>query len=172
MSQVETITAKLNSTINDVKRKSLKTLAIEARVSVDKNFDDGGRPKWEPRKRISKKQKGRNILVISGRMRNISETVENDRVVLKSNPLARAYSAIQHLGGTIVIPAGKKRLRKMEKMKSGKYRYQFAKDSHKRGIKEVDTKAHTITIPPRPWMVIPPVDFPRIIQAIKTAISI
>lgn len=166
MSHVETITAKLNSTINDVKRKSLKVLSIEGHKSVQKNFDEGGRPKWEPRKKISKKQKGRNILVISGRMRNISETVESDRVVLKSNPLARDYSAIQHLGGTIVIPAGKKRMRKV---KSG--RWQFAKDSHKK-VKEVSTKAHIIKISPRPWMVIPPVDFPRIIQSIKTAINL
>lgn len=166
MSQVDKIILNLNSAVKDVQRKALKIVAIEGGRSIRKNFDDGGRPKWIARKRISKKQKGTNILVISGRMKNVSETVEADRVVFKSNPLARAYAAIQHFGGTISMPARKIRMRKV---KSG--RMQFAKGSHKRTT-EHQGKAYTIKIPARPWLTIPQVDIPRIFNAIKSAIKL
>ncbi len=166
MSQVDKIILNLNSAVEDARRKSLKVVAIEGGRSIRKNFDEGGRPKWIPRKKISKKQKGTNILVISGRMKNVSETVESDRVVFKSNPLSRAYAAIQHFGGTISMPARKILMRKT---KSG--RRVFAKANHKRTT-EHQGKAYTVKIPARPWLTIPQMDFPRIFNAIKSAIKL
>jgi len=173
LAELDTILKNANSIVAEIKRKALKTLAIEADISVQKNFDAHGRPPWTPRKRISKKQRKTNILVISGHMRLISATVDEagGRVILRANPLARAYSAIQHFGGTINMPARNLKFRKVTAGRN-KGRTVFAGGRHSRISKEVTSKPYTITIPPRPWMTVPASDYGRILSSIRMAVKI
>ncbi len=101
MSKVERITKRFNDVINDVKRKALATLKTEAVKSIKKNFSAKGRPaKWEPRKKISKKQRGTNLMAISGNLSNVGAEadISNNKVTLKTNPLARNYARINNEG--------------------------------------------------------------------------
>ena len=45
-------------------------------------------------------------------------------------------------------------------------------NKRKRGVKEVKIKAHKIKIPARPYLVIPPEDFPQILSALEKGIKI
>src|ERR1043166_5561032 len=124
----EDIENKLNSLSAEVKTTGLKVLAVEWRRSVVKNFEAGGRPAWTPRKHISKRQQGRNILVISGALKNVSTTIDESTssVILIPDKRAAAYAAIHNLGGVIHVPA---RTLKFPK-KNG--RSVFASNKHKR----------------------------------------
>ena len=168
MSEINNIENKLRQIIATVKSGALKVLAIEAERSIRKNFDAGGRPQWQQRKRISKRQKGTNILVITGNMKNVIATAEGDRVVVRVNPLAREYAAIQNFGGVINVPAREMKFRQSKK--TGKT--VFASSRHKKITKTATAKAHSIKIPARPYMVIPTQDYDRILNAIKTQIKL
>lgn len=146
----------------------MKSLAIQGEISIRANFDAGGRPPWTPRKHISKRQRGTNILVISGHMKNVSGTVNlgESCVPLKTDPRARPYARIQQEGGIIQMPARTLRFRRT------KGRLLFAGARHKRIEKETVSHPYTITIPARPYMIIPPEDFPRITTAIQTAAKV
>ena len=167
MSDIDKISENIRKVIGAVKAGTLKVLAVEAERSIRHNFDEGGRPKWLPRKRISKRQKGTNILVISGAMKNVIAEAEGDKVTVRVNPLAREYAAVQNYGGTINMPA---RNLKFRKNKTGKT--VFASSRHKRITKEVTSKPYQIKIPARPFMVIPEQDFQRILNAIKSQIKL
>ena len=170
MSDVNKILENIKKSVQTVKAGALKVLAVEAERSIRKNFDEGGRPKWTPRKRISKRQKGTNILVISGAMKNVIATAENDKVVVRVNPLAREYAAIQNFGGVINMPARTIKFR--EKKNAGGKRTVFASSRHKKITKQVTTKPYAIKIPARPFMVIPAEDYTRILNAIKSQIKL
>lgn len=165
--------AQLNNAINQaivkIKSGTIKVLAVEWRRSIIGNFNAGGRPPWTPRKSISKKQRGTNILVISGAMKNVSTIpdVASLQVTLKVDPRARAYARIHNEGGTINMPA---RELKFRKNKSG--RTVFASSSHKKISKQTIGKAHIIKIPQREYTNIPQEDFPRIVSAIKQGLSL
>lgn len=159
--------SKINSIVENVKKQSLKVLAIEGEKSIAKNFEVGGRPSWKARKRISKKQRGRKLLVISGAMKNVRARVLSDRVQLVTDARARAYAKIQNEGGLINMPA---REMKFRKGKSGKT--VFASNEHKRISKTTSGKAYTIKIPARRYMVIPEEDFQRILEQLKSGIKI
>ena len=168
MSGFSGIEQKLKGVLTSVTRNTLLILATEAERSIDKNFEVGGRPAWKPSKK-SKKNKGTKTLVISGALRNVRADVKEAEglVVVTIDPRARAYAEIQQNGGTIQVKGGK---RKMENRKDK--RTVFVSSKRKSGFKEVTTKAHTITIPPRPYLVIPPEDFPEIIGRIVSRVKI
>ena len=162
--QSDDVINKIKSLGEIIKKEALAVLKVEAVSSIQKNFEQGGRPaKWEK----SKKRKGKT-LIKSGNMMKVTAMVDEGAaaVIITSNPLAQAYSRIQNEGGTIQIKAGTKKLRK----KNGKS--VFAGREHKRGVKEVTAKAHQIKIPARPYLVIPPEDFPQILSALEKGIKI
>ena len=162
---------KLNALFKQITSKVANTLETEAVKSVKKNFEVGGRPvKWNPSVK-SKKNAGTKTLVISGAMSEITSelgsTNSGIEITLRPGTNARAYSRIQHEGGTI---NRKPRLLRFKSHKSG--RTVFAKNSHKRITKQTMSKPYSITIPPRPYLLIPPEDFPGIISRIKSAINL
>ncbi|MCX6161990.1 MAG: phage virion morphogenesis protein [Ignavibacteriae bacterium] len=91
-------------------------------------------------------------------------------VVITPNPLARNYSAIHQTGGVINMPGRTVRTRKVTAGKN-KGRSVFASARNKRGVKETAGKAYKIKIPARPYLVIPPEDFPRIMSVVEGKIK-
>lgn len=167
------ITNKLNAMNARLKPAVLNVFAIEWEKSVRKNFEAGGRPdKWKPRKKISKKQKGTNILVIRGALKNYRATVEeaSSRVILTADPRARQYAQIHNEGGVINIPSRTVKHR-VKKYKDGRKRTVFASSKHKK-FTETQTKAYSITIPKREHTNIPEMDKSRILNAVKQLIKI
>jgi phage gpG-like protein len=162
---IETITAALKAVESSFKKAAIAAVEVEVGLSIRKNFEAGGRPVWTPRKSISKKQKGTNILVVSGNMSNVTATAGENSVIISANPNARAYSKIQNDGGVINMPAHTVRHRKVAAGKN-KGRTVFASSKHKKAT-ETQTKAYKITIPARPFMVIPPEDYAKIVERIK-----
>lgn len=163
---IQEIQKNLDNAILNVKTNILKTLRTEVELSIAINFESEGRPAWTPSKKRGK-AKGTKTLRISGKMSEVSvvEDITNSRVIIFPNPLARAYSRIHQEGGVINHPGSKL---KFVKNKSGKT--VFGKSSRKRGVvREIKGKPYQIEIPPRLWMVIPPVDFPRIISNVVKA---
>ena len=157
--QSDDVINKIKSLGEIIKKEALAVLKVEAVSSIQKNFEQGGRPaKWEK----SKKRKGKT-LIKSGNMMKVTAMVDEGAaaVIITSNPLAQAYSRIQNEGGTIQIKAGTKNGKSV-----------FAGREHKRGVKEVTAKAHQIKIPARPYLVIPPEDFPQILSALEKGIKI
>lgn len=170
MSGFKEIENNLNQIFKEIKGRALKALTVEAEKSIKMNFESGGRPeKWQPRKRVSKRQKGRKLLVISGNLSNVTAEVDeaNSRVVLKPNPLARAYARIHQEGGTINMPARELKFRKKRTGQSV-----FTSRIHKKATKTVQTKPYKITIPARPYLVIPPQDFERIKSAVAKSMKL
>lgn len=170
MSGFNDIERNLKQVLTEIKGKALKVLAVEAEKSIKMNFEAGGRPeKWEPRKHISKRQRGRKLLVISGNLSNVTAEIDeyNNRVVIKTNPLASAYARIHQEGGVINMPA---RELKFRKKRTGET--VFAGRRHKKITKMKQIKPYKITIPARPYLVIPTSDFGRIKAAILKAIKI
>lgn len=73
----------------------MKQVAQIVRTSVIRNFEVGGRPKWEPAQRARKE--GGMTLVNTGRLRNsITARGYADRAVVGTNVI---YAAIHQLGG-------------------------------------------------------------------------
>lgn len=169
----EQLETRLKEFMGFAKHVILTILAIEWPQSVKRNFVAGGRDvdPWPPRKRISKKQRGRNILVISGALKNYSATADEpaSRVTLVADPRARAYSQIQNEGGIIHVPSRAKKFRNV-KTASGKVRTVFASNKHKKTF-EKQTKAHDITIPKREHTNIPQGDVPGILDKIKSTLN-
>lgn len=164
MSDLSQIEKLLKDKIVEIKQNTLKACAIEWRRTITKNFESKGRPIWAARKRISKRQRGTNILVISGAMKNVSTVpdFESSSVILKVDPRARAYAKIHNEGGVINMPA-----RNLKFRKNKKGRTVFASSSHKKIIKETTGKAYRITIPKREYTNVPQDDFPRWVSTIK-----
>lgn len=163
---VQEIQKNLDNAILNIKTNILKTLEIETALSISMNFEAEGRPAWTPSKKRGK-AKGTKTLRITSKMSKVSvvKDIANSRVVIFPNPLARAYSRIHQEGGVINHPGNKL---KFVKNKSGKT--VFGKSSRKRGVvKEVKGRPYQIEITQRLWMVIPPVDFPRIISNVAKA---
>lgn len=155
------------------KKVILNVAAIEWERTVQKNFEAGGRPeKWQPRKRVSKKQKGTNILVIRGALKNYRATINESsgEIILTADPRARAYARIHDQGGEINIPARTVRHRQ-KRYKDGRRRTVFASSKHTKITNETQTKSYTIVIPKRMHTNIPQEDFPRIMNAIIKAIN-
>jgi len=168
---VERIKEEIRRYIERVKTTSLNVLEIEGLRSIQKNFESGGRPKWIPSKKKGK-LKGTKTLVVTGALREVSAVKDEaaSSVTLITSPDSRTYARIQQEGGTINMKP-----RTMARRTKTDGRSVFAsknRDTGKR--KKVDvsfSKAHTIRIPARPFLVIPPEDYPGILQAIKRAVE-
>lgn len=158
--------------IDQIKRKALIVIEAEALKSVRTNFEQGGRPKWIPSKK-SGKTKGTKTLVVSGNLSNIGSEVDfaGSKVTLMPNPLARVYARIQHEGGTISM---KPRTMARRTKKDGRSVF-ASKNRELKRAKKIDvsfSKAYTIEIPPRPYLVIPPEDYFVILARIKEAVKL
>ncbi|MBV6480219.1 MAG: hypothetical protein HGGPFJEG_03072 [Ignavibacteria bacterium] len=159
----------------DLKRiaNALETQAIR---SVMQNFEDEGRPvKWIPSQK-KKKVSGSKTLTDSGDMSKIQAQTEFGQsgieVTIMPGPLAAAYSRIQHEGGVINVPSRTLRFRqRKEDVASGSRRRVFAGRKHKRVVEQT-SKAHTITIQARPYLVIPEEDYPDILNAVISVINL
>lgn len=156
MSSFREIEKALQEKLQSIKSNTLKACAIEWRRTITKNFETGGRPAWQARKRISKKQKGTKLMVISGALKNVSTVPDTalSIVTLKIDPRARAYAKIHNEGGVINMPA---RALKFRKNKSG--RTVFASSAHKKITKETTGKAYIIKMPKREYTNVPQEDF-------------
>lgn len=163
---------KVNHLIKDIQVKALKVIEIEGVRSIQKNFEVGGRPKWIPSKKKGK-AKGTKTLRISGALSSITAVADfqNSKVNIYPGAAARAYARIQQEGGTI----NRKAYTNARRTKNDG-RSVFASKRRDTGrAKKVDvsfSKAHSIVIPARPYMVIPPEDFPGMINAITKAIQL
>lgn len=170
---LEEIKNNLESALTKQSKGALTILKIQSEKSVKRNFEVGGRPEpWPPSKK-SKKHRGTKTLVISGNMSNITaeEDLSGLRIILMTNPLARAYSRIHQEGGTINHPGGKRKLKKLRPGDKTR-RSVFASSDAKRFVKEVDIKPYKINIPARPYMVIPPEDHDLILRLMATFIKV
>lgn len=168
----EEISNKINMILERVKVQAVKVLCIEGEKSIKMNFEAGGRPeKWAARKRESKKQKGRKLLVITGRLSNVRGKELKDSAQFITDARARDYARLQNEGGVINMPARIYKFRD-KRNKSGKTVSVFAGESHKRIRKETRGKPYRITIPKREFMVIPQSDFQRILNQLKAGIKI
>ena len=158
--------------IDQIKRKALIVIEVEALKSVRTNFEQGGRPKWIP-SRKSGKTKGTKTLVVSGNLSNIGSEIDiaGSKVTLMPNPLARVYARIQHEGGTISM---KPRTMARRTKKDGRSVF-ASKNRELKRAKQIDvsfSKAYTIKIPARPFLVIPPEDYPVILERIREAVKL
>jgi phage gpG-like protein len=142
-------------------------LEMEAIQSIQRNFEQGGRPeRWTP----SKKKEGKT-LIESGQLSQITAESESTTtgliVTLRPGVNAKTYARIHQEGGTINRKARNYRFRQ-----NASGRTVFAKNKHKRISKETTGAAYSISIPPRPYMIIPPEDFPLILNAVSRAINL
>lgn len=159
--------------------------------SVQRNFREGGRPKWKPSKErarnraariklaaknlkegTNKASKGQKTLRDTGRLMNsIAYEVTGNKVIMGTNTL---YAKILHFGGTINHPGGTPYIslgpdgvifmRKSTKFTPGKKTKAQRgtakiKKSLKAGNEVKYTRAHKITIPARPFLMIQPEDY-------------
>lgn len=165
------INNKIIGYIKQVKERSLKRIELESLSSIRKNFEAGGRPRWEPS--IKKgKNKGTKTLVVSGNLSNVGSDIDyaGSQVILKSNPFARPYARIHQEGGTINRKASTQARRTK---RDGRSVFASKKrDFGKAGKVDVSfSKPYQIKIPPRPYLVIPPEDFGRILNAVASDIK-
>lgn len=165
------INNKIIGYIKQVKERSLKRIEVEALSSIRKNFEAGGRPRWQPS--IKKgKNKGTKTLVVSGNLSNVGSDIDyaGSQVILKSNPLTRPYARIHQEGGTINRKAS---TRARRTKKDGRSVFASKKrDFGKAGKVDVSfSKPYQIKIPARPYLVIPQEDFERILKAIGNDIK-
>lgn len=165
---VSEINRRINALFSGIKAQALAVIKTEAVKSVLKNFEMGGRPKWEPSVKKGK-LKGTKTLVVTGKLSNVSAEIAGDMVILKTAPEARAYAKIHQEGGTIEMPSREVRHRKVTAGRN-KGKTVFASSRSKKA-KPSMTKPYKINIPARPYLVIPPEDIPKILKAVETAIS-
>jgi phage gpG-like protein len=134
----------LNAYIKQKSQSVLKVLEVEGRISVNMNFEQGGRPsKWTPSQKLSRRP-GSKTLIQKGNLRSISTRRDESsyRVIFGLNPLARAYGEIHNEGGRINHPGRKRR-------------------DGSRG------NPYVINIPRREFLVIPKQDFSRILNSVS-----
>ena len=168
----EGIKQKINEIVNQVKEQAIKILEIEGEKSIVMNFEAGGRPmKWTPRKYETKKQKGRKLLVIRGFLKNVRARKIQNGVQLVTDVRARDYAQIHNEGGVINMPARSYSFRRVKTSK-GNYASRFAGSRHKRITKTTTGKAYQIVMPKREFMIIPEMDYSRILEQLKAGIKI
>ena len=143
MSTAAQIEKQITDYIELKKKAVLIALDNEVHKSIDINFQQSGRPRWTPSKKLGKRP-GAKTLQESGHLRSVGSNIDyvNSRVVFGLNPNARVYGQIHNEGGIINHPGRQK------------------KDGS-RG------NAYQIRMPQRRFMVIPEADFPRILNTIR-----
>lgn len=132
----------------------LAETALVARSSVLRNFTEGGRPEtWKPlqwpRKRGS--LSAAIPLTDTGVLKNSirSEVVGNSVILSTSVP----YAAIHQFGGTVNVPA-------IEARAGGALRWVTREGAV---MYRKRTRAHAVTIPPRPYMLLQEADVSTIV---------
>lgn len=160
----------------------MRGMAEAMHASVIENFRAQGRPPWAPlapstlRKRRQSGQAAR-ILVMTARLRNsITSAYGRDYAAVGTNVV---YGPIQHFGGTVNRAARSVlslRLRTDTKgglMRNARGGAIFAGRKDRARAQRATVGAHTITIPARPFLVIPPTDMPKLaavpLAALKAA---
>lgn len=120
-------------------------------ASVEQNFEQGGRPAWAPLRlpRVGTPLAG------SGRLRgSITSEVTPTSVRLSS---ALPYSGIQQYGGTVNVPEFRPRTRRALRWVNAEGATVFARR----------VRAHTVVIPPRPYLVARDEDCEAIVAAVE-----
>ncbi len=166
---INNVRAKLLVLQSEIKRKVLKVLQIESKKSVDKNFEEGGRPnKWKTKTFDDK----RAILTgKSGALQIRTTAVINEAegkiVIVNKLP----YGRIQNEGGKIV---------KTAKMRAFFWAMYYAAGGGKKGVepsgeaviwRSMALSGKDIEIPKREYLVIPSSDFPRILNSCERVIK-
>lgn len=171
----------------------LQNLANEIENIIDSNIAAGGRWdgqgtdlfsggnfRWTPLsnstiKAYKKKGFSNNpTLYRSGRLRAATEVnlLGKSKIVLSSNS---DYSAIHQFGGKIDFPERESSAKwKASKNQNGNYQYRFSKSKAKgKSILErkFRVKAHSITIPARPFLTLSPEDIEHMIDYIHKMLS-
>jgi len=165
MSTVDDIHKALNSVLVRIKSNALKVLAREVRESINKNFESSGRPvRWKVSKRVQK-HGGKTLIKSGDLMRLINIVIDESSSSVKVGSTL-PYARIHHEGGQIHRKPGTVKLRTT---RSGATR--FAGGRHKK-TREVSHAGYVITIPPRPFFVVPEEDYPRIVRNIQAAIKV
>ena len=156
------------------RRKALATIGEKIVSATHQRFQDETGPdgkRWQrlsPRtanKRTGKGRRGynrilRDSLALSG---DISSEADSEKVVVGTNI---KYAAIQQLGGTIEKPARRQTIYQRYDAKSGSLNQRFVKPARSNFMRDVDVKAHTITIPARPYLGISDEDRKDILEII------
>jgi phage virion morphogenesis protein len=143
---------------------AMKVIGQIVRTSVIRNFEAGGRPKWEASQRV--KKKGGITLIKSHRLMNsITAKGYSDRAEIGTNVV---YAAIQQLGGSITQGARSElfiRNRYVRKTKTGKKVGQFKKGTIAgRGF---TFGGRTGSIPARPFLMVQDEDWTEIKSVIN-----
>jgi len=148
--------------------------------SVEENFRAQGRPAWTPlapstlRKR---RQSGSSakILQRTGRLASITPSSGRDYAAVGTNVV---YGPIQHFGGTIqraAFPQLGLRLRTTGSgalLRNARGGAIFASGKHKQArAVRATVGAHEIRIPARPFLVVPPVDMPKLLDVPANALK-
>lgn len=155
---LESIQNNFQNLSEDLRKKILNVLSIEADKSIKSNFAEQGRPaKWIPKRRSD----GRSILTgRTGRLQrtiNVQVDYNNNRIKIGSNLI---YAKVHQEGAIINMPARTLKFRKSPK--TGKLQFTKGKSS-----KTIQTRAYRISIPSRPFLAIPESDFQRIQNSLK-----
>lgn len=132
-------------------------LVTSSQRRFEREIGPDGRPwaKLKPRtaaKRINGKPRGyENILRVSGRLQqSIFEAVENADLILVGSNVA--YAAAQHEGATIEVAEREQTIYQHYDAKRDFFDPKFRKPSRSNFARDVHVKAHTITIPARPYI--------------------
>lgn len=160
MSDITKIRATLLKFAGEVKRRGLKVLQIEAKKSIDLNFQAGGRPNKWPKKTFDD---GRAVLTgKTGNLQIRTTAVINEsegKIIIGNN---LPYGKIHNEGGKII---------KTAKMRAFFWAMYYASGGGKKGVedtgnaliyKKMALGKGTVNIPKREYLVIPVSDFPRI----------
>jgi len=166
--------ARLRAKLAKIKTKMKDFTPVNRRVgelvvrSVLRNFRAGGRPKWKTSMRVQ--LFGGTVLHSSGELkRSVNFTAHKDSVIIGTN---KPYSALQHFGGTITpkskqyltIPIGLSRQEQRQGKRAKDFSDTFIAKSGAgnliifqnvaSGIKPLFLLSKSVTIPPRPFLVI------------------
>jgi phage virion morphogenesis protein len=69
------------------------------KLSVEQNFEAGGRPKWQPLSAVTIKLKGNSrILIDRGFLKNVTLKITKGQAIIGTQPNTAAYAARQQLG--------------------------------------------------------------------------
>ncbi|TFF20538.1 phage virion morphogenesis protein [Jiella endophytica] len=116
-------------------------------------------------KRIGRSRRGyEHILRVKSRLYS-SITYRADAASLAVGTNVK-YAAIQQLGGTMEQSARRQTIYQRYDPKSGEIDQRFVKRSRSNFAREVDVKAHTITIPARPYLGISDEDRAELLEII------
>ena len=153
----------------EIKRRGLKVLQVEAKKSIDLNFNQGGRPeKWTPKVFNDRRA------ILTGKTGNLQIRTtavinESEGKIVIGNKLP--YGKIHNEGGKIA---------KTLKMRAFFWAMYYASGGGKKGVedsgdaliyKKMALSKNDINIPKREYLIIPSSDFPRILNNMERVIK-